>query len=584
MKPLPLLVTLWGFSAFVTPASAQFELEDPTGQFGDDETEEEGELDEEAELEEEGLDEEEESEAEEEAAEEAEAESEPPQEPPTEEQEVEVDEEEDEEEGPRGGVTTGFGPPPQEAGEEDSRLLIPPLLIERSGDVSTTAVYPFYFNRSSPDDNQLLIGPYYQRRGLELNADVLFPIFWSFRGVDSLTLSVPPFYYHNDEDGFDWGLAPLIFDGRSGDSVYTIIPPLLTVSWADEENAQTIAGPYWRFRSGEDVSWGIFPLLWTFQDEGNDSIIFPPLFFRFTDEEEETATTVVPPVYHRSTAENAYFGAAGLFHYYSDNTGGSLTLPPLLTHYSKFEDDIRLITPLFGYTDVDDTQTLITPLYQRYRGQTYFDGIAPIFFSIRDPRDSSSALVIPPLFWAFDDPAGATTILAPFFARFHNVGQSTTWITPLVGNYQSHEEDSAGTWIFPNIQVSHTPNSNTVNIHPLFYSTTASTHRHLVITPLYWDIEDYEDDSRATVMFPFFWRFRSGSSVHQVAGNTFYRHFREGGVSGFEFHFFPLFSYGVPRPGDHWWQILYGLVGYERQGEYARGRVFYIPFETDGPE
>ena len=88
-------------------------------------------------------------------------------------------------------------------------------------------------------------------------------------------------------------------------------------------------------------------------------------------------------------------------------------------------------------------------------------------------------------------------------------------------------EATAGTWIFPNIQASHTPDSTTFNIHPLVYSTSAKTHRHFVFAPLYWDFEDYEDDSRATVAFPLFWRFRSGSTVSQLAGNTYYHHYRD---------------------------------------------------------
>ena len=32
------------------------------------------------------------------------------------------------------------------------------------------------------------------------------------------------------------------------------------------------------------------------------------------------------------------------------------------------------------------------------------------------------------------------------------------------------------------------------------------------------------------------------------------------------YHFFPLFDFGRPRPGDLRWRILYGLIGYERSG------------------
>ena len=113
-------------------------------------------------------------------------------------------------------------------------------------------------------------------------------------------------------------------------------------------------------------------------------------------------------------------------------------------------------------------------------------------------------------------------------------------------------------WFFPTIQASHDETSSTFNIHPLLYSTSATTHRHFVLAPLWWDFDDYEDDSRATVVFPFVWRFREQSTVSQLVLNTYYHEYRRGGVPGWEFHFFPFFAYGEPRPGDHWWSIFYG--------------------------
>ena len=483
-----------------------------------------------------------------------------------------------------GGTRIWLGPEPEpDEHPEDSELIIPPLYLASSGQVTTRAVFPLFFQRESPDDYQLLAGIYYHRRGLELNADVIFPFFWSFRTVDSTTVAIPPVFYNTDADGFDWAVAPFIFDGRSDDAVYTVIPPLLTVSWADEDSAHTFAGPFWRIRDREEVDWGIFPLLWVSAGGAEESTIAAPLFFRFVDNIDRTALTIVPPVYHRITTEETYWGLAPLFHHWHDEDGTSLTIPPLLFHYSNEEDDTRLITPLFAYLDVDDAETLITPLYQRHRGNYELDSVFPIFWSWRQPQQYASALVIPPLLYTYSSPEKATTIGFPLFGYWHERGVYSTWATPLVAHYESHEDESAGTWVFPNLQFSHTPTSNTINIHPLVYSTSADTHRHFVIAPIYWDFEDYEDDSRITIGFPLLWRFRNGSTVSQLALNTYYHHYREGGVPGWEFHFFPLFAYGEPRPGDHWWSILYGLVGYQRQGAYARMQLFYIPFQVDGP-
>jgi hypothetical protein len=48
------------------------------------------------------------------------------------------------------------------------------------------------------------------------------------------------------------------------------------------------------------------------------------------------------------------------------------------------------------------------------------------------------------------------------------------------------------------------------------------------------------------------------------------------GGSDWEFHFFPLFSYGQ-SPTGHWWNVLYGLAGYTREGATSKMRLVYIP-------
>jgi hypothetical protein len=470
------------------------------------------------------------------------------------------------------------------------RLVIPPLMVERRGGIRTIAVFPLVFDRQTPTDHELLAGLYYQRRGRGGAADVVFPFFWSFRGATDTSWAIPPVYLHTGTDGFDFGIAPLVFTGRSGHTVYTVLPPLLTVSWADEESAHTFAGPFWRVRSGTDVSWGIFPLAWFWSSDTRFTGVVPPFFFRFENLEEQTATTVVPPVYVHTTPDSTSVGVAPLFHHYQDAHTTSLTIPPLIFHYSHRSAEgaraaeTRLVTPLGGYFDVGGDQTLITPVYQRHRGDTYLDSVAPFVFAWGDDREQSFHLLIPPLFFHQSSPAGSTTVLAPFYAHVGERGRFDTYVTPVAAHWQSHTRDASATWIFPTIQISHNELSSTFNIHPLVYSTSSRTSRHLVIAPLYWDFENYEAHTRATVLFPVFWRFQARASVSELVFNAYWHTSTSRGVRSWEFHFFPLFSLGGNDVGDHWWKILYGLVGYERAGAYARAQVLWAPFQVDGPE
>ncbi|MCS6798968.1 MAG: hypothetical protein NZ898_10635 [Myxococcota bacterium] len=464
-------------------------------------------------------------------------------------------------------------------------LVLPPLHLERDTTVRTTAIFPLYFEREAGADRQWLVGPYFRRRSPTLDADVLFPFYWHLRGPTHRTVIVPPFWHHADEDGAHWGLFPVVAHGRDGARHYTLVPPLLAYARADARSALTIVGPFWRARDDDEVDWGLFPLVWGHDGPDRSHQIVAPLFFRFADHDARTVTTVLPPVYHRIRPDGASWGLVPILLHAHDESSTSWTVPPLLLHYSRGPDALRLVTPLAAYFDVEGHRTLITPLYQRHRGATELDAVAPFFFSWRDPRRYASALLIPPWLWRFEDPEGSTTVVFPFYARVHARGLYTTWLTPLFGHYRNHTRDAAGTWIFPSIEISHTPHSRTFNVHPLLYSTNGREGRHLVVAPLYWDFERYASRSRTTIFFPFFWRFRRGETVSQLAGNVYYRAGRDDGEPSWELHVFPLFAYGERgRAGDHWWKVLYGLLGYERRGPRATAQLFWVPFDVDGPD
>ena len=46
-------------------------------------------------------------------------------------------------------------------------------------------------------------------------------------------------------------------------------------------------------------------------------------------------------------------------------------------------------------------------------------------------------------------------------------------------------------------------------------------------------------------------------------------------------HVFPAFSYGE-TPNGHWWNVLYGLAGYTRRGDFAQIRTLWIPITVSG--
>jgi hypothetical protein len=231
-------------------------------------------------------------------------------------------------------------------------------------------------------------------------------------------------------------------------------------------------------------------------------------------------------------------------------------------------------------------ETIVTPLYQRFRGATEMDAVAPFFFSIRDPRDGSSTLAIPPLIWNFEDPGSQTTLVLPFFGRVEERGRSTTWLTPLVGNHIDRELGDETTWVFPSIQISRWHDGDAVNIYPFWFFESTPDHHWSALAPFWFDFQFHDDDNprRYTILFPFFYRVQEGTTTSTVVGPLVYHRERvRSASSDWEFTIFPLFSYGESSNGDHFWRVLFGLFGFERRGPYGLTQLFYATFQTDGP-
>jgi len=484
---------------------------------------------------------------------------------------------------PEGAAGDAATPPAAELPEPDFELVLPPLLIRRRGPERTTAFFPLFYSKRRPDDRELVVGLYYLRRG-EVDADVLFPIFWNVRGDDRFTLSIPPFYLHQEGGEGVHGLAPLYFVGRFGAERYTLIPPLLTFTWRNADAAFTLVTLYWRRRDRDQIRSGLFPLIWHGRDPGGGHDVVFPFFFRFRNHLDDKTVTVIPPVYLREESDRSDWGIAPVLFHGENDEGDYWTIPPLLFHFERFDDDLKIVTPLFGYAEDEGGSTFVSWLYQNHRGDTRLDAVAPLFFWHRDTRDGSSALMVTPLFWHLENPASYTTVLFPLFGQSGTRGVERLWLTPLAARHEDQRENTAVTWVFPTFQTRREPDTFIFNLHPLLYVKRAPEQNHVILPPLLVDIERPEKEERRSVAFPVFWRFEDQGEITQVALNTYYRRYREDGNMGWEFHFFPLFAFGKPRPDHHWWNILYGLVGYRRQGPYAQTQLFYVPFQTDGPD
>jgi hypothetical protein len=544
------------------------------------------------------------------------------------------------------GRTTSFVRPASPPASDDFDLTLPPIFhYHRENHVTTTAVFPAFYLREEPGSSELVIPPIYHREGAN-PYDVVFPIFWWYRGAGHHTWIAGPVWHHEDATSHDFGIAPLVMTGRHADRYYHVLPPLLTFAWGSaDDDYLSAAALFYRIRDHESENWGLFPFLWVRNSPTEEYQFIPPLVFRWRNPERDRTITIVPPVYLHEDPGETFWGVAGLLHHDFGPGFNSVTIPPLLFHFSEeaataeHSGSMRLGTPLFLYMNERGSTTFVTYLYQHYRGATELDAVMPLFFWSRDPRDHSETLMASPLVWHWANPGSENWLVAPLWLHLDDRGRSTTWITPFVGSHTNHETHDETTWVLPTVQVSRWHDGDAVNVHPIWYYESVPSHRFSVLAPFWFDFEQFDDATRArreprvaeaaedgepdadvgtrvatvdevldedddddtssvalpddgfglttqrhtryTVAFPVYYRIVEGETETQVALTTYFRR-REWLHEGrweYEFHGSGLFDFGERSDGEHWWRVLYGLIGWEHRREHDRLWLFYIPID-----
>ena len=501
------------------------------------------------------------------------------------------------------GVTASFIEHPRPSSDGDITIPIPPVLFDRHGQVTTTAVFPMFYLREEPGSSELVIPPIYHREAAE-SADVVFPLFWWWRDRPQTwhTWVAGPVFHHEDPDSHDFGIVPLVFSGRHADRYYHILPELLTVGWGSADEDLLFAGAlFYRWRLRDDEHWGVFPFLWVHNSPQEEYTFVPPVFWRWRNPEIDRTLHIVTLFYHQQDRDQSFWGFGGLIHHNEGTGFHSTTIPPLLFHWSEevaTEDhagSFRLSTPLFLYMNERGTETLVSWAYQRYRGATELDAVVPFFLHTFDPRDHSQTTMATPLIWNWSDPGRNNWAIVPFLLHLDDYGRSRLWLTPVAGQFTNHETHDETTWVLPTIQVSRWHDGDAVNIHPLFYYESVPSHRHAVVMPLWWDFEQFDTTvpagqprrttNRYQVALPFWVNVQEGNTDTELVLTNYYRH-REWPNEGrweWEIHVSGLFDYGVRSENEHWWRVLYGLVGFEHRSDHDRLWLFWMPIDFGHP-
>ncbi len=485
------------------------------------------------------------------------------------------------------------GGPPSPEGVSGTRWF--PYYENRTGDYRLRMLPPFFLEhtRGLRDPTQRLYGVprtedteglygllYYRRRSLDLDLDVVFPAFWRVRDRQNHVLVAGPLVHREAPGENDNWLAPLFFEGERKDGGYFHSPLLLTTSHWGTDGAFTLVGPYFRDRTGSAVGMGVAPFFFhgdshSLEGDRRTYTFIPPfLFYHAEHELDSSTTTVVGPVVVQSNPKRDVFDLAPLFFHIEGKpeSGGvaesHTTLFPLF-HYGYDPDSSLFVLPGY-YRRVSRTaDTMLTPFFSRGETRngasslTAVGPVVPIWWNYRDRDLGVHAWAVAPLFYTSDSPAG------------HD------WLTPLVGRFETYGE-SRTWWVFPTLTVASDRHGWEDDLHPLVYIGRNDDSSHTVIAPVFWDFANPK--GRTTVGFPVYWRFAStdDDSVVQVTGNTLYMQKRVAGGQDWQFHLLPLFSYGE-NPGGYFWNVLFGLAGYTRDGAHSQVRALWIPMNFGGP-
>ncbi len=464
-------------------------------------------------------------------------------------------------------------------GEDAERDFYGLYYNEQAGEYRYRVAFPVWAERTMPsladptkkDRASLYGGLYYNRRSPEHQDDILFPIAWNLKNPleEARTTVVGPFVNRRTKTDTDDWLLPLYATGTRPDGGYTIIPPLLTYRNRDAAGGINIVGPgfcSWKggqscdTRTAQDIDLGIAPFYFFGQNEKRLYEVVPLLghYYEF-DNRMLSWTNIYGPYYRRHTDKREMFHLIPFYWSIWGKNERHTTVAPLF-HYGYEDKANLLVTPLFvNRNSQEGHHTFVTWGYARHRGETELDMYTPLYWQFRDPRIGLSRHLLLPFFYSNESPRESMTTVFPLFSykKRHGISHSL-WVTPLF-NTKKH------------------PQGGSTTIAPFFFFGRNGHDSHAVVAPAYFDFESLH--SRTTVIPPLLYvRARGKDSVTHVFANMYYqeRNYRSG--REWSFHFLPLLSFGE-TPNGHYWDVLFGLAGYRRQGPASTVKALWMPFQ-----
>lgn len=476
-------------------------------------------------------------------------------------------------------IGTDGDPEARGTGDEADRSFYGLYYSEEAGEYRYRVAFPIWAERTKPSETDPTItdraslygGLYYNRRSASHRDDILFPVAWNLQNPleKSRTTVVGPFVNRRAPGESDDWLLPLYATGTRKAGGYTLIPPLLTSLKSDEDGGFNLVGPAYcswtggqqcDTRTAQDIDLGVAPLYFFGQNRHSlYEIVTPLLHYYHYDARYRTWLNIYGPSFRQHKVDRDLFHLIPFYWSIWGEDERHTTVAPLFHYGHKGEKENLLITPLFlNKNSEEGANTFVTWGYARHRGATELDMVSPLFWHHRDPRIGLDRKLLLPFLYTNTSPREEHSVFFPFWSHRDRYGISeSTWVTPAF-NYTTHQRG----W--------------SLALNPILYLGKDGHSSHTVVAPVFFDFANAR--RRTTVGLPFFARVNTLDTTHQVIGNTYYSERRYKNGTDWEFHVLPFFSYGQ-SPRGHFWNVLFGLSGYTRDGTSSEIRALWIPIE-----
>ena len=467
-----------------------------------------------------------------------------------------------------------------------TRMFGPYVMVDGPS-VTARVFFPFYARYREPGDTGTYVFPFYfGRRGDGgYRMDSFLPLYWSSHDQDHRTLTIGPWFRTENDQARSHasGLIPL-FVSADSPTRRLLVTPLFVYHRNHETQTTRVFSPLYFQSSRPDGSTHVvFPLWWQGRQGSKRHAMFMPLYWHFADSEEQTSFSLAGPLLWSRNGSETTRGLLPLFWYSRDRekgTGSEAVLPLFYESHSRLSQTFA--TALFGFGKAPDSLWwYVPPFVWRDNFKSRFYTFFPLLFSHHDKVTETTTRVIPPLlhYAHFNPERSLSTWLLLFWHR-SDITSSTTMALPLYYDFHSYHESRLTMFLPLFLRYRNEVSGQSYTMAPLFYRRSGPTDASTIAFPLYWRF--WSEERSTTVLFPFYFGVRRPTWEGTFIFPSIWISKGLGPEAGTShFWFVPFWESQVKRPGDHMWEVLLGVLGWERIGRNRYLKVLFIPFELE---